>query len=470
MSGFKPYPAYKDSGVEWLGEVPEDWCHIPIKYMALERSSLFLDGDWIESKDISSDGIRYITTGNVGEGVYKEQGAGFISEETFYSLGCTEVCEGDVLISRLNNPIGRACVVPNLGDRVVTSVDNVIFRPDSKFYKKFIVYLFSSDEYFKHTGNLARGATMQRISRGLLGNIRVITPSLEEQTQIARFLDHETARIDALIEEQQRLIELLKEKRQAVISHAVTKGLDPTVPMKDSGVEWLGEVPEHWVVCSARRVIRAIEQGWSPECEASPADEDAWGILKAGCVNRGVFNPSENKTLPAGLEPISAYEVHAGDILMSRASGSPELVGSTALLGAVRERLMLSDKIFRIHVEGKISGSFFVWVMNSQFMRAQIEQALSGGNGLANNLPQASLLAFWLAVPPSHEQDVIVDYIAELSGRIDALISEGDFAVEILQERRAALISAAVTGKIDVRGWQPPASAKAPTLAAAEAH
>ncbi|HFL2859577.1 TPA: restriction endonuclease subunit S, partial [Pseudomonas aeruginosa] len=259
---FPCYPKYRASGVEWLDQVPDHWSSVPIKYMALERNSLFLDGDWIESKDISSDGIRYITTGNVGEGAYKEQGAGFISEETFHALRCTEVYEGDVLVSRLNNPIGRACVVPNLGGRVVTSVDNVIFRPDLKFYKKFIVYLFSSEEYFKHTSNLARGATMQRISRGLLGNIRVVTPSLEEQTQIARFLDHETARIDALIEEQQRLIELLKEKRQAVISHAVTKGLDPTVPMKDSGVEWLGEVPAHWEVRSISSISKKITNGY----------------------------------------------------------------------------------------------------------------------------------------------------------------------------------------------------------------
>jgi len=150
--------------------------------------------------------------------------------------------------------------------------------------------------------------------------------------------------------------------------------------------------------------------------------------------------------------------------LMSRASGSPELVGSTALLGQVRERLMLSDKIFRIHLEEKVSSQFFVWVMNAQFMRSQIEQALSGGNGLANNLPQSSLLAFWLAIPPEHEQGAIAELVNELTGQIDELIAEGDVAVELLQERRSALISAAVTGKIDVRGWQPPASAPIPEL------
>jgi type I restriction enzyme S subunit len=147
---------------------------------------------------------------------------------------------------------------------------------------------------------------------------------------------------------------------------------------------------------------------------------------------------------------------------MSRASGSPELVGSTALLGQVRERLMLSDKIFRVHLEEMISRRFFVWVMNAQFMRSQIEQALSGGNGLANNLPQSSLLAFWLAVPPDHEQDAISDLVNKQTGRIDELITESEVTSAFLQERRSALISAAVTGKIDVRGWQPPAEALSP--------
>ena len=178
---YPAYAEYKDFGVAWLDKAPSHWSSVPIKYMALEKESLFLDGDWIESKDISGDEIRYITTGNVGEGIYKEQGAGFISIEKFSQLNCTEVFSGDILISRLNSPIGRACVVPDLQSRIVTSVDNVIFRPDSKFFKKFLVYLFSSGDYFAHTANLARGATMQRISRGLLGNIRTVIPPLKNK-------------------------------------------------------------------------------------------------------------------------------------------------------------------------------------------------------------------------------------------------------------------------------------------------
>lgn len=274
---------------------------------------------------------------------------------------------------------------------------------------------------------------------------------MEEQAAIAKYLDRETVKIDALVAEQEKLITLLKEKRQAIITHAVTKGLDPTAPMKDSGVEWLGLVPAHWTVCAVRRVLLKVEQGWSPECFSRPAEDDEWGVLKAGCVNRGLFDQSENKALPPEFSAIPEYEVRAGDVLMSRASGSPELVGSIAYVAFTRDKLMLSDKIFRLRFEPHMHPRFFVAALNSRALREQIEQALSGGNGLANNLPQSSLLRFVLCVPPEEEQRDICAHLDCEVKRIDALVSEALRATELLLERRAALISAAVTGKIDVR-------------------
>ena len=432
---FPSYPAYKDSGVEWLGEVPEHWSLLRLGQLFSERRERASDTEF-EPLSVTKSGVvpRLESAAKTQDGDNRKK-----------------VLSGDFVINSRSDRKGSSGLAAMDGS---VSLICTVLDPHG-IQGAFAHHLLRSEPFQEEYYRWGKGIVADLWSTNFsdMKNIVLCVPPSDEQLKIARFLDHETARIDALIEEQQRLIELLKEKRQAVISHAVTKGLNPDAPMKDSGVEWLGQVPEHWEVCSVRRVISAIEQGWSPECEANPADEDAWGVLKAGCVNRGVFDPSENKTLPAWLEPVAEYEVRAGDILMSRASGSPELVGSTALLGEVREKLMLSDKIFRIHLEAKISSSFFVWVMNAQFMRAQIEQALSGGNGLANNLPQSSLLAFWLAVPPSHEQVAIAEYINKLVGEIDALISEGGSAVELLQERRSALISAAVTGKIDVRNW-----------------
>ena len=447
------YPGYKDSGVDWLGTVPEHWDSKRLKFLF----------DLVKREIREED--RIVTCFRDGAVTLRDNRRADGFTNALKEVGYQGIRVGDLVIHAMDAFAGAIGVSDSDGKS--TPVYSVCTPVSPNV---------SSSYYARLLRNMAVAGFVSSLAKGIrerstdfrwadAGEIFLPVPSETEQRNIVSFLDHETARIDALIEEQQRLIELLKEKRQTVISQAVTKGLDPTVPMRDSGVEWLGEVPAHWDVCALRRAIRSIEQGWSPECESYPADEDGWGVLKAGCVNRGVFDPFENKTLPPTLKPIAEYEVHAGDILMSRASGSPELVGSTALLGQVRERLMLSDKIFRVHLEEKISSHFFVWVMNAQFMRSQIEQALSGGNGLANNLPQSSLLAFWLAVPPDHEQDAIAELINEQTGRIDELIAEGDVAIELLQERRSALISAAVTGKIDVRGWQIPASAPSLELA-----
>lgn len=224
--GLDPNVPMKDSGVEWLGEVPAHWERLPIKHTASGKDTLFLDGDWIESKDISGDEVRYITTGNVGIGRYKEQGSGYITESKFKELNCTEVFNGDILISRLNLPIGRACIVPNINSRIVTSVDNVIYRPNSAYNRNYLVYLFSSEPYFKHTSDLARGATMQRVSRSLLGNIRVVLPPFEEQLAIVKYLDRKTTHIDAIIAETNKSIELLKEKRSSLVTAAVTGKID----------------------------------------------------------------------------------------------------------------------------------------------------------------------------------------------------------------------------------------------------
>lgn len=224
--GLNPHARMQDTGVHWLGIVPAHWRVQSIKSLAIGPGTVFMDGDWIESRNLSEDGIRYITTGNVGVGTYKEQGSGFISDETFTQLKCTEVLPGDVLISRLNLPIGRSCVVPNLGVRIVTSVDNVILRPGPEASREFLVYRFSASDYLHEASNLASGATMQRISRSELGAMRIALPPLCEQEAMVRVLDSEIAQLDLLLAAAQRAIELLRERRSVLISGAVTGEID----------------------------------------------------------------------------------------------------------------------------------------------------------------------------------------------------------------------------------------------------
>jgi len=447
---FPRYPAYKDSGVEWLGDVPAHW-----EVKRLKRACHVYPSN-VDKK--SYEGETPVQLCNYTDIYYNDT---ILADADFMAATATEdqiakftLLAGDTIItkdSETADDIAIAAYVPADLPGVICGYHLSMVRPTQKADGAFIKRLFDSTYVKSCVAVRANGLTRVGLGQYEIENLDLPFPPIPEQTQIAAFLDRETAKIDALVAEQQRLIELLKEKRQAVISHAVTRGLNPHAPLKPSGIEWLGDVPAHWDVCSIRRIVTAIEQGWSPECFARPAEDEEWGVLKAGCINRGVYDQNDNKALPAELAAIPEYEVQVGDVLMSRASGSPELVGSTALVTSTREKLMLSDKIFRLRFAQRVEPRFFVAALNSRPLRSQIDQALSGGNGLANNLPQTSLREFFLAVPPKPEQQQICDYLESELAKFDTLTAEAQRAIDLLQERRTALISAAVTGQIDVR-------------------
>jgi type I restriction enzyme S subunit len=449
---FPTYAHYKDSGVEWLGEVPAHW-----DVTKAGRYFSILSGFAFPSSEFTLDESNTRLLRGINVGVSKIRW-----DETVYwrrfsgdDLDSFELACGDVVIGMDRPYINEGMRVARISDADLPCLllqRVAAIRAFGKLSDDYIFLLLSSTMFLDHFSPETTGVSVPHISPSQISGFIIPIPPLAEQKEIFKWTQNETTKLDALITEQRTLIDLLKEKRQAVISHAVTKGLDAGVAMKDSGVEWLGEVPAHWDVCSLRRVIRSIEQGWSPECFARQAEGDEWGVLKAGCVNRGIFNQDENKALPVELSPIPEYEVRAGDVLMSRASGSPELVGSTARVQVVQPRLMLSDKIFRIHLNSNATPDYFVLTLNSISLREQIEQALSGGNGMANNLPQSSLLEFMVCFPQVFEQAEICRRIVEKTERLDALTVEAQTTIALLQERRSALISAAVTGKIDVRG------------------
>lgn len=373
-----------------------------------------------------------------------------ITDTGLSSCGASLVPEGSIILST-RAPIGSLGIA---ADTLCTNQGCKTLVPSAALSSRFYAYLLTSV-----TGELnarGKGTTFLELSGDALAAFTVPLPSNEEQTAIAAFLDRETGKIDALVAEQETLIALLKEKRQAVISHAVTKGLNPSAPMKNSGIEWLGEVPAHWEVKRLKNVVPVIEQGWSPEAIDRLAEGDEWGVLKSGCVNHGVFRDTEHKTLPLGVVPPNGLEVSIGNLLMSRASGSIELIGSAALVERCSYRLIMSDKIFRLDVNhAECTNTFLVRVLGSSALRTQIVQAISGAEGLANNIGKGAIREFWLALPPLPEQSAIVAYLDQQTATFDALTAEAERAITLLKEHRSALISAAVTGKIDVRGLVP---------------
>ena len=264
---------------------------------------------------------------------------------------------------------------------------------------------------------------------------KIALPPVSEQLAIADFLDRETARIDALIEEQQRLIELLKEKRQAVISHAVTKGLDPTAPMKDSGVEWLGEVPAHW---STARLATVAEFFQGKAHEPYISDDGEHVCVTARFIST---NGQSARRCTENLSP-----TRRGDILM---------VMSDLPNGRALARSYLVESEFPLAVNQRVccirmndgNPVFFAHQLNRN------NQLLQFNDGVEQtHLKNGAFTRLILAVPPVQEQDAISQFLSNQTARLDSLADQVNTAIDLLQERRSALISAAVTGKIDVRG------------------
>jgi type I restriction enzyme S subunit len=281
--------------------------------------------------------------------------------------------------------------------------------------------------------------------------IPVAVPPASEQTAIIRFLEYADRRIRRYLRAKQKLIQLLEEQRQTIVTVAVTRGLDAKVGLKPSGVDWLGDVPEHWQLQRLRTLVARIEQGVSPQAEAGLAAHDQWGVLKSGCVNRGIFRDTEHKRLPAGFPFDPSLQVQLGDVIVSRASGSPELVGSVALVDQLRYRVILSDKTFRLVFTQPTFARFFVDAMNSRYWRSQVEQAISGAEGLANNLPLAALKDFLLLVPPEDEASHIVEVLRQHLEKLGRSISSAERQLELVREYRTRLTADLVTGKLDVR-------------------
>ena len=448
---FRRYPDYRDSGVEWLGEIPAHWEVRRLKTLASIRPSN------VDKK--SKEGEVPVRLCNYVDVYYND----FITAELeFMSATATpeqarrfQLRAGDVLITKDSeswNDIAVSTFVPEDLPEVLCGYHLAQIQPGPDLDGRFLARQFSAigprDQFYVAANGITRfGLGGAAIRTGLFA----VAP-LEEQRVIVAFVNRETAKIDALVAKKERLVELLQAKRAALITSAVTRGLDPNVPMKDSGVKWLGEIPAHWGVKRLRHLLHHIEQGWSPSCENREASADEWGVLKAGCVNRGVFLASEHKALPSTLTPIPGLEVRQGDLLMSRASGSRDLIGSVAVVPKCRPHLLLCDKVFRLHTTSSAAPRQFLgYAMNSRIVRWQIESVISGGGGLASNISQEAVKDIVVVQPPRTERQKVVGYLDRETVRIDALMAQVHQAIDHLKEYRTALISTAVTGKIDVR-------------------
>ena len=417
------YAEYRDSGIDWAGTVPSHWTSMVLRRVVRLRTEKATERRWpIGLENIEGGTGRFLETDTEFEG----DGVAFVA--------------ADVLYGKLRPYLAKVLVATQQGEAIG---DFHVLSPDERLDSRFLAYLLLCPSVVALLNGSTHGAKMPRVGWDFMGGLAFALPSREEQTAIATFLDRETANIDALVEAQRRLIDLLKEKRRAVISHAVTKGLDPAVPMKNSGVEWLGEVPAHWSVAPLKRVTPGVTVGIVVEPSKYYAEEGVPALrslnVRPGRIRMDdmVFITEEANRL------LSKSQLRQGDLVAVR-TGQP---GTTAIVPPELDGCNCIDLIVIRKPHG--SERYLCWYLASD---AAVRQFSEGSGGaIQQHFNIGTALNLLVLVPPVEEQARIAWFLEEETTKLDLLVSQAQAAISLLQERRAALISAGVTGKIDVR-------------------
>lgn len=437
---FPRYPKYKGSGVDWLGEVPSHWELRKLKHIASfmgggtpSRENLaYWNGDipWVSPKDMKSERISGAEEAITEAGLANSTAA-LIPPQRVLMVVRSGILKHTIPVALNDVPVALNQDMKAIG-----------FPSHHCIPSYFLRWVQGLNERLLRAW-AKQGATVESIEHEYLGNTLITLPPTVEQTAISAFLDRETAKLDSLVAEQQRLIELLKEKRQAVISHAVTKGLNPDAPMKDSGIEWLGEVPAHWELKRLKHLSPFITVGIVVNPSTFVADEGL-PFIYGGDIREGVIDWENARRIDAASTEANAKTMlKAGDLLTVRV-GAP---GVTAVVpkeceGGNCASVMLIRR-------GEFNSQWLCFAMNARVMRFQVEVVQYGAAQEQFNISHA--VDFWVPTPPRHEQDAIARFLESETSRLDALTAEAQLAIDLLQERRTALISAAVTGQIDIR-------------------
>ena len=424
----KPYPKYKDSGVEWLGMVPEGWAVVSCRGIVCERTA---KNEGAKCQDYLS------LMANVGIIPYAEKGdVGNKKPEDLTK--CKVVTRGDFVINSMNYGIGSYGLSDYDG---VCSPVYIVLKPQNDVIEsRFAFRIFENRAFQTLAQSFGNGILEHRcaINWDILKSIGVGVPPMDEQRTILAFLDHETAKIDALIAEQEKLIELLKEKRSAVISHAVTKGLNPDVKMKDSGVEWLGMVPEGWDVTKFRFLFRESSE---------KIEQEIIGPMLSVSGYRGIevkeYDDENKRRLEEDL--IGYRIVRVGQLVVNTMWLNYAGLGVSDFEGHV------SPAYRSYSISPDLNRRFCHHLLRSEIYVKGYTRLLTGVRPNSLQMSREDLMSFPVIVPKLEEQSAIASFLDNETSKIDALTTEAQHGIDLLQERRSALISAAVTGQIDVR-------------------
>ena len=453
------FPAYNDvkkSGVQWLSNIPLHWGCTRLKRLIAVVDS----GTSVNASDepAERDEIGVLKTSSVYTGEFRHAENKRVLREEYVRVTCP-LRANTLIVSRMNTPdlIGAAGLVSEAPDN--------LFLPDRLWQVSFHDSVPSFLHYWTLTGDYrgqvkaactGTSSSMKNLTQEQFGNFILAIPPLDEQKAITSFLDTETSKIDGLVSEQRRLIDLLKEKGQAVISHAVTKGLNPNAHMKPSGIQWLGDVPEHWEIGRLNHLVDARK---GIAFKADDFIDEGVDVVKASDIKElTIRTPSTFLPKEFVIEYPKAV-LHASELVLSTVGSNPEVLNSAVgQLGRVPENLAGSllnqNTVVFSPNEETLTNHFLYYLIQTTGYRDHLDLHAHGTANQAS-LSVADMLHFQIPLPEPTEQVEIVDYLDRKMSMMDDLSAEAERAIELLKERRTALISAAVTGKIDVREFTP---------------
>jgi type I restriction enzyme S subunit len=442
IADLKPYPEYKESGHAWLGQLPKHWLLKPNRAIFSEVKDRNHPDEEMLSVTITRGIVRQKA---LLEGSSKKDSSNL--NKSAYKL----VQLQDIAYNKMRAWQGAIGVSAFRG---IISPAYVVVRPRSSNYSSVYFHnLYRTPQFAKEAERWSYGITsdMWSLRPEHFKMIYSPLPPPAEQAAIVRFLDWVNGRLERAIRAKRKVIALLNEQKQAIIHRAVTRGLDPSVPLKPSGIPWLGDIPRHWDTPLFGRLLTRVEQGWSPVAAEGELGLDQWAVLTLSAVRRGLFNPSAIKPVSPTANVPTGIEIHAGDVLLTR-SNTRDRVGDVCVVRAPRPKTILCDLIYRLKVRtSAVEPEFLVYQLLSRVGRGQIERDARGSSGTMPKLSQGHIKSWRILLPPHEEQRRIVERVDANSEPINAAISRLEREIELLREYRTRLVADVVTGKLDVR-------------------
>ena len=432
----------KDSGIEWIGQIPQEW--------SLER--LKFHADFNPATDIpfftDEDEVSFIPMDHLKSGFHHQSTVPYQKVKKGY----VTFADGDILMAKVTPCLenGNLAIAKGLANGIGFGSTEINTIRCHSMLNRYLFYLLQCPTYIqKATYNMYGVAGLKRLEPGFIPNSFFPIPSAEEQLRIVDYVSTKCTEIDALIAAKEKINALLKERRQSIIYEAVTKGLNMDAPMKDSGIEWIGEIPEHWECISLKYCIQRVGSGTSVNAEDRPANKDEMGVLKTSCVSSGTFVAVENKTILEGERDRASCPVEADTVIVSRMN-TPDLVGACGYVDEDYPNLYLPDRLWQVEFRKDCVAKYMWYFLASKYVRNYYASVCTGTSGSMQNISQDQFGAIAFFMPPKAEQQSIAEYLDRECETLVSLIDVNEKSLQKLKEYRQSIIYEAVTGKIEV--------------------